>query len=271
MAHGASNQTSARMSAARCCRICCHLRTACCCARPLRLVGEAAGSQTSDAYCLLELASPTPDGAAVRRYGRMESSQIEYVPAPPTATAPNELRGPLKTTVDEGSIRWLAGLRTAHASQPPLMAVSSSTTVRASAAVSEVASELLPSVSADAPLMEAGLDSLGTVEFRNRLVARLGNAVELPETLLFDFPTLRQVELHLNSAMQLQSASAPPAIAAPPMGLDAALLTQLLGSVQGPTPAAPSTTQPRSCGVDVMAMVREVASGCCRAFLPTRR
>jgi acyl transferase domain-containing protein len=65
------------------------------------------------------------------------------------------------------------------------------------AAVANTAGELLLSVPADAPLMEAGLDSLGAVEFRNRLAARLGDAVELPETLIFDFATLRQIEAHV--------------------------------------------------------------------------
>ena len=61
-----------------------------------------------------------------------------------------------------------------------------------------IASELLPSVSVDAPLMEAGLDSLGAVELRSRLAARLDDA-ELPETLVVDFPTLRQLEAHVTT------------------------------------------------------------------------
>lgn len=42
-------------------------------------------------------------------------------------------------------------------------------------------------VALEQPLMEAGLDSLGSVELRNQLASRF--AVELPATITFDYPT----------------------------------------------------------------------------------
>ena len=47
----------------------------------------------------------------------------------------------------------------------------------------------LPSL--DAPLQELGIDSLGAVEFRNALQAKLG--VRLPATTLFDYPTTKAI------------------------------------------------------------------------------
>ena len=44
------------------------------------------------------------------------------------------------------------------------------------------------SIASDAPLMEAGLDSIGAVEVRNAMASRFG--VELPATVTFDYPTV---------------------------------------------------------------------------------
>ena len=44
------------------------------------------------------------------------------------------------------------------------------------------------SIAPDAPLMEAGLDSIGSVEVRNAVASRFG--VELPATVTFDYPSV---------------------------------------------------------------------------------
>ena len=73
-------------------------------------------------------------------------------------------------------------------------------------------------VDADAPLMEAGLDSLGAVELRNQLQQALGEgAPALPSTLVFDQPTARQL------AAFLEAQHAPAALVAPPSTAPAAL------------------------------------------------
>ena len=55
-------------------------------------------------------------------------------------------------------------------------------------------------VDADAPLMEAGVDSLGAVELRNQLQRAVGKAMTLSSTLMFDHPTARQVAVHLQGS-----------------------------------------------------------------------
>jgi len=74
------------------------------------------------------------------------------------------------------------------------------------ASLKAVAEELIGNVTADTPLMEAGLDSLGVVEFRSRLSTRL-NQLQLPETLVFDYPNLRLLELHLCTLINPAAAS----------------------------------------------------------------
>eukprot|EP00966_Prymnesium_polylepis_P037122 861682-Prymnesium_polylepis.1 len=41
--------------------------------------------------------------------------------------------------------------------------------------------------------MEAGVDSLGAVELRTQLQQAAGTGVEVPSTLVFDYPTARQL------------------------------------------------------------------------------
>jgi NAD(P)-dependent dehydrogenase (short-subunit alcohol dehydrogenase family)/acyl carrier protein len=73
-------------------------------------------------------------------------------------------------------------------------------------------------VSADAPLMEAGIDSLGAAELRNQLQATVGENMTLPATLLFDHPTVRQLATHFD--VLTVEADAPASIA---FGLDEVL------------------------------------------------
>ena len=80
-----------------------------------------------------------------------------------------------------------------------------------------VASDMLGPVSADAPLMEAGLDSLASVEFRNRVQSELGESIALPETLVFDFPTIRSLVKHIDA--EIASSAAPAQAHCPPLWL----------------------------------------------------
>eukprot|EP00049_Salpingoeca_infusionum_P016006 m.319927 g.319927 ORF g.319927 m.319927 type:complete len:4290 (+) comp15991_c1_seq6:393-13262(+) len=50
-------------------------------------------------------------------------------------------------------------------------------------------------------LMEAGLDSLATVEFRNSLQSLFGGAVKVSSTAVFDFPTVHTLALHIHQQL----------------------------------------------------------------------
>ena len=65
-------------------------------------------------------------------------------------------------------------------------------------------------IDADAPLMDAGLDSLGATELRSSLQAAVGEACELPATLVFEAPTARQIAASL--VMSAGSPPEPPAV-----------------------------------------------------------
>ncbi|CAK9055131.1 unnamed protein product [Durusdinium trenchii] len=69
--------------------------------------------------------------------------------------------------------------------------------------ISSVASDVVGSaVDVDEPLMAAGMDSLSSVEFRNRLSAEAGAGIKFPNTLMFDHPTLRAITDLVQSQLQ---------------------------------------------------------------------
>jgi acyl carrier protein len=57
-------------------------------------------------------------------------------------------------------------------------------------------------VADDQPLMEAGLDSLGSVDLRNILAAQF--SVELPSTVMFDYPIIPALARFITSLLATQ-------------------------------------------------------------------
>jgi acyl carrier protein len=110
-------------------------------------------------------------------------------------------------------------------------------------------------VSPDTPLMEAGLDSLGSVELRNSLEAKL--SVQLPPTLVFDYPSLSAIVSFLDStlaeeAATAQAPAAPPAAAAGPMPAPALMQQQqviAVVSTYGRPPEPPVLSAAAASGV----------------------
>lgn len=53
----------------------------------------------------------------------------------------------------------------------------------------------------DTPLMDAGLDSLGSVEFQNQLSKEFKGVVHFPSTLMFDYPTSKEISSFIYDSM----------------------------------------------------------------------
>ena len=74
--------------------------------------------------------------------------------------------------------------------------------------VAQIVRDLLPNIEDDADILGAGLDSLGAAELRARLASALD--VELPETFVFDFPSIRSMQAHLASPPPRRPTPDPP-------------------------------------------------------------
>ena len=64
-------------------------------------------------------------------------------------------------------------------------------------------------MAADAPLMSAGLDSISGTEFTNTLARQF--EIELPPTLLFDYPTIESMAGFIAEAMPTVTLAEAPA------------------------------------------------------------
>ena len=79
-------------------------------------------------------------------------------------------------------------------------------TAEVAAAVASVLGSVVPPAE---PLMAAGLDSLGAVELKNALETHLG--LELPSTLIFDYPSVNAIADYVNSIMPMAAEPEAPA------------------------------------------------------------
>lgn len=90
------------------------------------------------------------------------------------------------------------------------------------------------SISPNDPLMSAGLDSLGSVELANVLARRF--ALQLPGTLIFDYPTVNAIAAYLHSRLKAlapaTATAATPAVVSEPNKAVAAPIQQQLRGVQ---------------------------------------
>ena len=110
------------------------------------------------------------------------------------------------------------------------------------------------SVDADAPLMEAGVDSLGAVELRHLLQQAAGVGTPLPSTLVFDHPTARQ----LAELLQPKQESRAGPVLGPSPRLGAGSSVALLGQsalLPGGASSASTVRLVAACGADLIGEV----------------
>ena len=91
-------------------------------------------------------------------------------------------------------------------------------------------------VEVDTPLMEAGMDSLSAVEFRNRFTSKVPG-VNLPNTLIFDYPTIASISQFAAGQMGPATAGPPGMMMAAPAapGVSPSMVKELLKRIASET------------------------------------
>ena len=107
------------------------------------------------------------------------------------------------------------------------------------------------SISLEEPLMSAGLDSLGSVEFANVLSRRFG--MQMPGTLVFDYPTVNAVSAYLHSKLQVLSPNLVD-------NAQAARVTAAPASMVLPVPLSGDERQGRPTAVAILAAAHPMAT-----------
>ena len=161
-------------------------------------------------------------------------------PADTSATAAASVGGQSNATVAS----MAAGVATARALALSHEAVSAQVQTALQSIIGE-------SVGLEEPLMSAGLDSLGSVEFANVLSRRFG--MQMPGTLVFDYPTVNAVSAYLHSKLQVLSPNLVD-------NAQAARVTAAPASMVLPVPLSGDERQGRPTAVAILAAAHPMAT-----------